>query len=156
LRWLFAQRMASRSEAEMSDVSADRGRTLVDDGEQVLRDAGLRIDGYVAPAWSMPRWLLTYLSRRGYGFAEDHLHVYNPAARTARRSVVLNWATRSPARLMSTVVWCRGAKTARAVVPVRIAIHPSDMRFRLLRREIERLLAWAEGDIVRAAGELLV
>ena len=80
----------------------------------MLRAAGLRIDGFVAPAWSMPPWLLPLLGERGYRFTEDHLRVYDPATRRARPSVVLNWATRSPGRLLSTVAWCRVAKHARA------------------------------------------
>jgi uncharacterized protein len=69
--------------------------------------------------------------------------------------VVLNWATRSPGRLLSTVAWCRVAKHARALVPARIAIHPGDMRYRLVRDEIELLLEWARGDVVTRGADLL-
>jgi predicted deacetylase len=155
LAWLFAQRVVSGGEAEMSDVSADEGRFRIDEGERVLHRAGLRIDGFVAPAWSMPPWLLPLLGARGFRFTEDHLRVYDPAAGRARTSVVLNWASRSPARLISTVAWCRAAKHARAIWPARIAIHPGDMRYRLLRHEIVRLLSWARGDVVARAADLL-
>jgi predicted deacetylase len=155
IAWHFAQRVVSGGEAEMSDVSAEEGQARIDDGERVLGRAGLRIDGFVAPAWSMPRWLLPALAARGYRFSEDHLRVYDPARGRARASVVLNWASRSPARLISTVAWCRIAKHARSLVPARIAIHPADMRFLGLRREIERLLAWAQGDFAQRAADLL-
>src|ERR1700685_4037837 len=36
LAWLFAQRIASRNEAEMNDVSVEHGRALVAEGEAVL------------------------------------------------------------------------------------------------------------------------
>jgi predicted deacetylase len=156
LAWLFAQRVVSGGEAEMRDVSAEEGAARLDEGERVLRTAGLRVDGFVAPAWSMPPWVLPSLATRGYRFTEDHLRVYDPAAGRARASIVLNWASRSPGRLLSTVAWCRTVKHARALVPARIAIHPADMRFLFLRREIERLLAWARGDIVHRGAELLV
>lgn len=152
--WLFAQRVASGGEAEMRDVSPEEGRRRLDEGERVLRTAGLRVDGYVPPAWSMARWLLPNLAARGYCFTEDHLRVYDPAGKRARASVVLNWASRSPARRVSTVAWCRAAKYARAIVPARIAIHPADMRFQSLRREIVKMLAWARGDIVARGLEL--
>jgi predicted deacetylase len=154
LAWLFAQRIVSAGEAEMSDVSPDEGLRRLVDGERVLKAAGLRIDGFVAPAWSMPKWLPALLAARGYRFTEDHLRIYDPAGKRARVSVVLNWASRSPTRLLSTVVWCRAAKHARAVVPARIAIHPGDLKFLLLRREIARLLAWASGDFVARSAEL--
>lgn len=153
--WLFAQRVASGGEAEMSDVSEAEGRRRIEAGERALQAAGLRIDGFVAPAWSMPRWLLPWLGTRGYRFCEDHLRVYDPAARRSRASVVLNWATRSPARLLSTVAWCRAARHAGTLIPARIAIHPADMRYLLVRREIDRCLAWARGDVVARAGDLM-
>lgn len=155
LAWLFAQRIVSGGEAEMSDVSEDEGRARVDEGERILREAGLRVDGFVAPAWSMPRWLLPLLAARQCRFTEDHCRVYDPAANRARASVVLNWATRSPGRLLSTVAWCRAAKHARAVYPARIAIHPGDMKYRLTRGEVQRLLRWASGDIVARGADLL-
>jgi uncharacterized protein len=155
LAWLFAQRLASGGEAEMSDVSAEEGRRRVEEGERVLRAADLRVDGFIAPAWSMPPWLLPLLRLRGCRFTEDHLRVYDPATRRARASVVLNWATRSPGRLLSTVAWCRAAKHARALVPARIAIHPADMRYRLVRGEIAGLLTWARGDFVARGADLL-
>lgn len=155
LRWLFAQRIASSGEAEMIGLSSAEGRSRLDQGERMLAAAGLRIDGFVPPAWCMPRWLPSLLAARGYRFTEDHLYVYDPLAARARASVVLNWATRSPARLMSTVAWCRAAKHVRAIAPARIAIHPSDMQFLLLRRELSRTLAWARGDFVTRGGDLL-
>jgi predicted deacetylase len=155
LAWLFAQRVASGGEAEMSDVSPDEGRMRLEDGERVLRSADLRIDGFVAPAWSMPPWLMPMLEERGCRYTEDHLRVYDPSTRRARPSVVLNWATRSPGRLLSTVAWCRAARHARALMPARIAIHPGDMRFLLVRREITAMLAWARTDVVARGSDLL-
>jgi hypothetical protein len=154
LRWWFAQRIVSGGEAEMSDVSRDEGQRRLEEGERVLRQAGLRIDGFVAPAWSMPRWLLPLLAERGCRFTEDHLRIYDPQSGRRRASVVLNWASRSPARMASTIAWCRAAKYARAFLPARIAIHPADMRVPLLRREIARLLAWARGDFVARGADL--
>jgi uncharacterized protein len=155
LRWLFAQRVASGGEAEMVDVSEAVGKQRVEDGERVLRDAGLSIDGFVAPAWSMPPWLLPWLGARGYTFSEDHTRVYDPRARRSRASVVLNWATRSPARLLSTVAYCRVAKHARSLLPARIAIHPGDMGFRLVRAEVAGALRWARGDFVARGRDLV-
>jgi predicted deacetylase len=154
LRWYAAQRLVSRSEAELLDVSADEGHARVLDGERVLRDAGLRVDGYVAPAWSMPEWLLPFLASRGCRFTEDHRRIYDPAGNRRRPSILLNWASRSPARLLSTVAWCRVARHGRAVLPTRIAIHPADMRFSMLRREAAALLKWGCGHFVHRAADL--
>jgi uncharacterized protein len=154
-RYLFAQKVVSGGEAEFSDVSHDEALKRLDDGERVLRDAGLRIDGFVAPAWSMPDWVLTLLGTRGYAFTEDHLRVYDPVGRRRRASVVLNYASRTPGRLLSSVAWCRIARPARRILPARIAIHPADMRYALLRSELDSLLAWGRGDFVERGAALL-
>jgi predicted deacetylase len=155
LAWHLSQRVVSAGEAEMADVGPDEGRARVDEGERVLGEAGLRIDGYVAPAWAMPPWLFALLAERGYRFTEDHLRVYDPRSGRRRATVVLNWATRSRARIASTIAWCRAARHARALVPARIAIHPGDMRVGVVRREVERLLAWGRGDFVAHGADLL-
>jgi len=154
IRHAFAQKVVSASEAEFSDVSRDEAVTRLDAGERVLREAGLTIRGFVAPAWSMPAWVLSLLGERGYRFTEDHLRIHDPAARRSRPSVVLNYASRTPARLLSSVAWCRVARPARRVLPARIAIHPADMRYALLRSEVGSLLRWGSGDFV-ATGEAL-
>ncbi|HZU81435.1 MAG TPA: DUF2334 domain-containing protein [Polyangiaceae bacterium] len=150
-----SQRVLSAGEAEMAAVGPEEGRRRIDAGERALEAAGLRVQGFVPPAWAMPRWLRPMLAARGYAFTEDHLRVYDPAAGLARASVVLNWASRSAPRLLSTVGWCRAARHARAAFPTRIAIHPADMRFLLLRREIARTLEWARGDFVARGRDLL-
>lgn len=155
LRRVLAQRVVSAGEAEFSDVSASEARRRLEQGEAVLERAGLRIDGFVAPAWSMPRWMHDVLAERGYRFTEDHLRVYDPRERKARPTVLLNWASRTPGRLASSVLWCRAAKRARAMLPARVAIHPGDMLHPLLRHEVDVLLEWARGDLARTGRELL-
>ena len=154
-RYLFAQKVVSGGEAEFSDVSQEEALKRLDDGERMLREAGLSISGFVAPAWSMPSWVLGLLGERGYAFAEDHTRVYDPSAKRSRASVVLNYASRTPARLLSSVAWCRIARPARRILPARIAIHPADMRYALLRSELASLLAWGEGDYVETGQALL-
>ena len=154
LRHMFAQKVVSASEAEFSDVSREEALARLDAGERVLRDAGLTISGFVAPAWSMPDWVLSLLGERGYRFTEDHLRIHDPAMRRSRASVVLNYASRTPGRLLSSVAWCRVARPARRLLPARIAIHPADMRYALLRSEVTSLLQWASGDFV-PTGEAL-
>ena len=155
LRRIFTQKLVSTGEAKFSDVSVGEARERIEKGEAVLERAGLRIDGFVAPAWSMPRWMHDVLSERGYRFTEDHLRVYDPQQKRARPTVLLNYASRTPGRLASSVLWCRAAKRARALLPARIAIHPGDMRHPLLRHEVDVLLEWARGDLARTGRELL-
>ncbi|MEO8800441.1 MAG: polysaccharide deacetylase family protein [Polyangiaceae bacterium] len=150
----FRQKVVSAGEAEFADVSKSEAEKRLDDGVKMLADAGLTPDGFIAPAWSFPRWLLPLLAARNLSFTEDHTHVYDPVRKKKRASLVLNFASRTPARLLSSVAWARLAKPARLLLPTRIAIHPGDMHVRLLRHEVRSLLAWAEGDFVRRGQEL--
>ncbi len=155
LSWLFAQKVVSGGEAEFSDVTKEEAVDRLNKGELTLREAGLTIDGFVAPAWSMPAWLLPMLRERKYAFTEDHTHVYSPKGGTSKASLVLNFASRSPARLLSTVAYCRAARPARRLLPTRVAIHPGDMKVALLRNEVADLLAWGRGDYVARGTDLL-
>jgi uncharacterized protein len=154
-RHAFAQKVVSASEAEFSDVSRDEAKDRLDRGEAMLRSAGLTIRGFVAPAWSMPSWVLSLLGERGYRFTEDHLRIFDPQAGRSRASVVYNYASRTPGRLLSSVAWCRIARPARRFLPGRIAIHPADMRYALLRSEVVKILDWARGDFVDTGQRLL-
>jgi predicted deacetylase len=137
----FAQKIASAGEAEFADLSRDEGERRIDDGMKMLADLGLPIAGFIAPAWQMARWVLPALATRGLHYAEDHMHVYDPAANRRRRSLVLNFASRTPARLWSSVAFVRAATPLRRVMRTRIAIHPGDMRSNFLRGEVHRVLS---------------
>lgn len=154
LRHALAQRVISSGEAEMAGIEEREGRERVLLGEEALRDLGLRVDGYVAPAWALPRWLLRVLAVRGYRYTEDHLRIHDPAGGRARASVVINWATRSRSRRIASIGWCRAVRPARALVPLRIAIHPNDLGDARVEREVRRALAWAAGDFVDRSADL--
>ncbi len=154
-RWWFAQRVLSGGEAEFSDITQEEASHRLDEGMLTLKRAGLRMDGFVAPAWSFPEWLLPLLAARGCSFTEDHLHVYDPVKGSRRLSVVLNFASRTPLRLWSSVAYCRLAMAAHPLLPARIALHPKDLRMPRLVRETERLLDWARGQWLPTGRALL-
>jgi predicted deacetylase len=155
IQWTLAQRAFSAGEAELAHLEEGEGHRRIAEGERVLRGAGLRIDGYVAPAWVMPGWLLPALSTRGIRYTEGRLRIYDVGSGRSRASLVMNWATRSGARLLASAAWCRLARPARPLLPMRIAIHPGDMRSRMVEREVRTTLAWASGDFVERGIDLL-
>jgi predicted deacetylase len=151
----FSQRVMSAGEAEFAGISRDEGASRLGDGLAMLESLGLAADGFVAPAWQMKRWLLPLLAARGLRYTEDHLRVYDPVARRARASLVLNFASRTPARLWSSAAFVRLALPMRGLVPTRIAIHPGDMRHGVLVREARRALGLARGAFAASVRELL-
>lgn len=151
----FRQRVVSAGEAEFASLEPAEAARRLDDGARVLAECGLSASGFVPPAWSMGPGVLELLAERGYRYTEDHLFVYDPASRRRRPSVVLNFASRSPGRLFSTVAYCRVAKYARAALPARVALHPGDMRFKLLVDEARDLVGWAARDLASTGAALL-
>ncbi|MBN2194531.1 MAG: polysaccharide deacetylase family protein [Polyangiaceae bacterium] len=144
----FAQRVVSAGEAEFSDLSRSEANERLDQGLTALGAAGLTPSGFVPPAWSMPAWVHELLRNRGFRYTEDHLFVYDPTTYHRRPSVVLNFASRTPARMWSSVAFCRVGRMARRLAPTRIALHPGDFRVPRLVREAESLLRWGADDFV--------
>jgi predicted deacetylase len=155
-RWYFAQHGASNHEAEFSDVTPEEAAARLAEGEGALASAGLTVEGFVPPAWSMPPWLVPLLAARGYRFCEDHTRVYDPAMGRSRISAVLNYATRTPARLVSTLLYCRAVLPLVRTLPARIAIHPADMHYRLIRNELARLFDRCAGRFAPRGRDLLL
>lgn len=143
----FAQRVASAGEAEFADLARDEGERRLDEGRALLDRLGLAPTGFIAPAWQMARWVLPALASRGFRYAEDHLRVYDPVRGRSRPSLVLNFASRTPARLYSSAAFVRVASPLRRVVRTRIALHPGDMRSDFLRREVRRVLGRSRGFV---------
>lgn len=143
----FRQRVVSAGEAEFASIGDDEAERRLGEGVARLTALGLPINGFVAPAWSMRPALIDQLAALGIRYTEDHLFTYDtlaPSARRRRPSLLLNLASRDALRRVSSVGFCRAMAPASLLIPSRVAIHPTDMKWPGLRREIERLLRWAE------------
>lgn len=151
----LSQNVVSGNEAECSLLDDDELEARIIEGERVLTEAGLRIEGFVPPAWGLQPNLQAILARRGYRYLEERLAVVDPVTGRRKRSLVLNYASRNAERIVSTVAFCRAARPLAALSPTRIALHPKDLGVRLLRHETESLLTWAQGRNVLPAAALL-
>lgn len=153
-RAFINQRVVSAGEAEFGSLPVDTCSELVASGEAVLRGCSLRIDGFVPPAWTMPAGLLEVLAARGYGYTEDHLRIYQPKTGLDRPSLVVNFASRSQMRAITTSLFSRLSMFLSLSVPTRVALHPTDLRVNFLHREIERLLDWTAAQEPTTASDL--
>ena len=139
----FRQTVVSAGEAEFASIDRTEGARRLGAGLARLRALDLPVHGFVAPAWSFQPWLLPLLAAYNVQYTEDHFHVYDPVRGQRRRSLVLNFASRSWSRVASTTFFCRAARPLAALAPTRVALHPGDFRVPLLRREVASLLGWA-------------
>jgi predicted deacetylase len=103
---------------------------------------GRPVTTFVAPAWLYSSDTHAALRELGFQAAEDQFSVWSPAAqRVLSRAPVVSYASRTPARMRSSLVWSRLAKVL--LTPcrtVRLALHPHDLDRSALVTEIECIL----------------
>jgi predicted deacetylase len=126
----FAQRHLTAGEGEFASLSNAEAATRIADGRRVVEDAiGRPVAGFIAPAWLYSPGAIDAVQQAGFALAEDHMKVWNPqSARVLARGPVITWASRSPARIRSSLMFSGLARATLSVMPtVRIAVHPGDV-----------------------------
>ncbi|HVM23711.1 MAG TPA: polysaccharide deacetylase family protein [Sphingomicrobium sp.] len=131
-------------EGEFLGLSREEARERITRGRGLIEQiTGKPIAGFVAPAWLYGRGTMDALADCGVRIAEDHLRIWSPAERRSlARGPVITWASRTPARLASSLV--SAAALRRLPMPVlRVGVHPPDIRHPSLVGSIHRTLAIA-------------
>ena len=121
-RWLTA------GEGEFLGLSSGEARARIERGRALIESiSGRPIAGFVAPAWLYGRGAREALRDCGIALAEDHLRVWSPVTgAVVSRSPVITWASRTPARLRSSLAAARLLR-ALPVRDLRIGVHPGDI-----------------------------
>lgn len=113
-------------------------------GRAVVEDAiGRPVAGFVAPAWLYGVGARAALAEERFAVAEDHFRVWRPIdGATLARGPVISWASRSRARIASSLAFAAVARVALRPLPVvRIAVHPGDTRIPALLASIDRTIS---------------
>lgn len=113
------------------------------DGRAELEDIiGRPVAGFVAPAWLYGPGALTAMAEQRFALAEDHFRVWRPTdGAVLARGPVITYATRTPARLASSLAVSRAATLGLGWLPnLRLAVHPHDADSPAVMAEIERAL----------------
>lgn len=139
-RW-FRQNMVSANEAEFSSISRDEARARIEQAMAWFRSHSISVSGFIAPAWSMKPWLLPMLATFQLRYSEDHFFVYDTLKQTRKLVPVMNYASRTPSRMLTSLLGSRASMPLAHVGPLRYALHPGDMNILTLRREIAHTLA---------------
>jgi predicted deacetylase len=137
-------RLLTAGEGEFLGLTRAEAVERIEDGRSLVADIiGRDVDGFVAPAWLYGAGAREALESCGLALAEDHWRVWSPAQRrNLIRGPVITWASRTRARLASSLV--AAAALRHVPTPVlRIAVHPPDCRHPALVRSIERTVAMA-------------
>ena len=139
----FKARHLTAGEGEFLHIErAEAERRLVE-GRKLLEDAiGRPVTGFVAPAWLYGTPALEALRELRFPIAEDHFRVWQPTdGAVLARGPVISWASRSRARIASSLLFAGLARTAlQPQRVVRVALHPGDTRIASLLTSIDRTL----------------
>jgi predicted deacetylase len=113
-------------------------------GRAVVEDAiGRPVAGFIAPAWLYGPGARAAITAEGLALAEDHMRVWDPTSGAVlARGPVITWASRSKARIASSLAFAALARVALQPLPtVRIAVHPGDAHVPALLRSIDTTFA---------------
>lgn len=120
------------------------------DGKALLEDVmGLPTAGFIAPAWLYGDGAMQAMAQLGFPLAEDHWKVWSPAQadRVLCRGPVITWASRSRARIASSLFAAAVLPPVLKLYPVaRVAVHPGDVTVPALLRSIDMCV----GKLARA------
>jgi predicted deacetylase len=129
-------------------LGLDRAEALrrMTEGRSLIEDiTGRPVAGFIAPAWLYGPGARAALGDAGFAMAEDHMRVWRPGDDAVlARGPVVTWASRSRARIRSSLAFARLARTALRPLPtLRIAVHPGDTTVPALLESIDASLATA-------------
>ena len=135
--------LLTAGEGEFLGLSRDAARQKLRDGRALVEDViGRQVAGFIAPAWLYSDEARDAVADEGFALAEDHWRVWRPSdGSVLTRGPVVTYATRTRARLASSLLWSRLAGPVLASQPiVRVGLHPHDVDAPAIMREINRLL----------------
>jgi predicted deacetylase len=146
----FADRLRGRwmtaGEGEFLGLDRDEAVRRINKGRQMLEDiTGKPVAGFVAPAWLYGPGALEAVQACGVGIVEDHWKVWSArSGQVVARGPVVTWASRSPLRLLSSLL--AASVTRRLPMRVlRVGVHPPDIHQPALLKSIDATLAAALG-----------
>jgi uncharacterized protein len=149
----FSQKYMTAGEGEFAALGAAEAGRRMEAGRDVVEQAiGRSAAGFIAPAWLYSESARTAAAQAGFALAEDHMRIWEPVSgKVLARGPVITWASRSKARIASSLAFSALARQALHVLPtVRIAVHPGDAGVPALLKSIDAtVLRFARA---RAAG----
>ena len=155
----FRQKHLTAGEGEFAALDEAEAIARLRRGRAVVEDAiGRPVAGFIAPAWLYSPGALAAVQAEGFAIAEDHLKVWRPTnGQILARGPVITWASRSPARIKSSLAFAALARHGLGWLPnVRLAVHPGDTTVPALLGSIDAaLLTLQRGRVAARYADLL-
>ena len=157
-RAAWKARHMTAGEGEFLGLSEAEATRRLRAGRQVVEDViGRPVAGFIAPAWLYGPGAHAAVRHEHFPIAEDHMRVWNPASGDVlARGPVITWASRSRARIRSSLAFAALARFAlQPLRTVRLAVHPGDAHVPALLRSIDATFAAFRGRRIAHYSDLL-
>jgi uncharacterized protein len=143
LSTVFWTRLYTNREAEFLDLPCESARQRLDKGRALFESLGWRATGFVAPAWLMAEGLTNLLAEMGFAYTTrvGEIIPLLPGVNRVKSSQSLCYSTRAGWRRFASGVWNKHLYgRLRETDLIRLSLHPRDLEFPLMRRQIDQIL----------------
>jgi len=143
LSTLFWTRLYTNREAEFLDLSPETARLRLERGRTLFESLGWRGRGFVAPAWLMAEGLTNLLAEMGFAYTNRLREIIPllPGVNRLTHSQSLCYSTRAAWRRTASCIWNKRLfGRLRATEVIRLSLHPRDLEFPLIRRQLDQIL----------------
>jgi predicted deacetylase len=143
LSTLFWTRLYTNREAEFLDLPRETAKARIEKGRALFASLGWRASGFVAPAWLMAEGLTNLLAEMGFAYTTrvGEIIPLLPGINRLISSQSLCYSTRAGWRRVASGVWNKNLfGRLRDTNLIRLSLHPRDLEFPLMRRQIDQVL----------------
>jgi predicted deacetylase len=145
LSTLFWTRLYTNREAEFLDLPREAAQERLTRGRKLFESLGWRARGFVAPAWLMAEWVPGLLAQMDFEYTTTLKEIVpltdgqEPVPPIESQS--LCYSARAAWRRFASARWNKHLfGRLRETDLVRLSLHPRDLEFPLLRRQIDQIL----------------
>jgi predicted deacetylase len=143
LATLFWTRLYTNREAEFLDLPLSTARERLERGRALFETMGWRTTGFVAPAWLMAEGVPNLLAELGFAYTTRLTEIIPllPGTNRIVASQSLCYSARAAWRRVASAWWNKQLfGRLRETDLIRLSLHPRDLEFPLLRRQIDQIL----------------
>jgi predicted deacetylase len=140
---LFWTRLYTSREAEFLDLPLDTARARLEKGRALFQSLDWQSTGFVAPAWLMAEGLTNLLAEMGFAYTTrvGEIIPLLPGVNRVKSSQSLCYSTRAGWRRFASALWNKYLyNRLRDADLVRLSLHPRDLEFPLMRRQIDQII----------------
>jgi uncharacterized protein len=140
---LFWTRLYTSREAEFLDLPLEMAKARLKAGRDLFASLGWQGKGFIAPAWLMAEGLTNLLAEMGFTYTTRLREIVPllPGVNRLITSQSLCYSTRSGWRRTASGIWNKRLfGRLRETELIRLSLHPRDLEFPLIRRQVDQIL----------------